>query len=160
MSDCCRVSSNIEPPLCPECGHATKPVQTTTVKSLVRPEALRDVGEEPWFFCGSPDCSTVYVTGSGTARLEKREITVRVGVKETEDPIPVCYCFGFDRAAIEADIRRTGETEIRKEITARVKAGECRCETMNPSGRCCLGDVGRAIAQAKKRYGAELKETT
>lgn len=29
--------------------------------------------------------------------VTKEMLTVRVGIKETEDPIPLCYCFGYDR---------------------------------------------------------------
>ena len=125
-------------------------MQTNTVQSLTRKESLPDAGEEPWFFCETPDCANVYVSGSGMHRVSKRGLTVRVGIKETDDPVPVCYCFGFDRAAIRKDIRETGNTEIQEEISRRVKAGECRCETMNPSGRCCLGTVVREIQLARK----------
>ena len=78
---------------------------------------------------------------------------MRVGIKETEDPIPLCYCFGYDRKAVRDDVRRTGDTDILRTITQRVKAGECRCEETNPSGGCCLGSVAKAI-----KYSVALKE--
>ena len=76
-------------------------------------------------------------------------LTVRVGIKETGDPIPLCYCFNYDRKAVHDDIRRNSNTDIQKNITQRVKAGECRCEETNPSGGCCLGNVSRAIKHAR-----------
>ena len=74
---------------------------------------------------------------------------------ETEDPMPLCYCFGYDRKAVRDDIRRIGDTDIQRTITERVKAGECRCEETNPSGACCLASVARAIkhAQALREQG-------
>jgi len=76
-------------------------------------------------------------------------LIIRVGIKETDAPIPLCYCFGYDRKAVHDDIRCNGKTDIQKIITQRVKAGECRCEETNPSGGCCLGNVSRAIKHAR-----------
>ena len=73
---------------------------------------------------------------------------MRVGIKETDDPVPLCYCFDYDRQAVREDIRGTGKTEIQRIITARVRAGECRCEETNPSGGCCLGNVAKTIKHA------------
>ena len=110
---------------------------------------------QPYYFCDAPDCDTVYVSALGDHLITKDQLTIRVGIKETEDPIPLCYCFGYDRKTIRDDIRRTGDTEIQRTITERVKAGECRCEETNPSGACCLGSVARAIqhAQALQEQG-------
>ena len=71
------------------------------------------------------------------------------GFKETDDPVPLCYCFDYDRAEVRDDIRRKGDTEIQRIIVQRVKAGECRCEETNPSGGCCLGTVAKAIRHAR-----------
>ena len=71
-------------------------------------------------------------------------------------PIPLCYCFGYDRKAVRDDIQRLGKTDILKIITQRVKAGECICEMTNPSGGCCLGEVSRAIKQAQAIGEQEL----
>ena len=86
----------------------------------------------------------------------KDMLTIRVGIKETEDPIPLCYCFGYDRKGVRDDIQRNGKTDILKTITQRVKDGECRCEETNPSGGCCLGDVNRAIKHAHAMREQEL----
>ncbi len=91
----------------------------------------------------------MYVSNLGDHLITKDMLTVRVGIKETDDPIPLCYCFGYDRAEIRDDIRQRGDTEIHMIIVQRVLAGECRCEETNPSGGCCLGDVARAIKHAR-----------
>lgn len=76
------------------------------------------------------------------------------GLEKTDAPTPICYCFGYTREDIVADVRAHGDTDIQRVITGRVKAGECYCEKANPSGRCCLGDVARAIKAAR----AQLEE--
>src|SRR5713101_2012113 len=52
-------------------------------------------------------------------------------------------CFNFSRA----DVRR--ECTISARIAAEVRAGRCACEVKNPSGACCLGEVNRAVRDAK-----------
>jgi hypothetical protein len=46
----------------------------------------------------------------------------------------LCYCFGISREDFKRD------PGLRDFVVAKTKAGECSCETKNPSGRCCLKD--------------------
>jgi hypothetical protein len=130
-------------------GQVAKPVGRKTVDSLVTREARAALTPQPYYFCDAADCDTVYVSSLGDHLIPKDQLTVRVGVKETEDPIPLCYCFGYDHQAVRDDIRRHGDTDIQKVITQHVRVGECRCEETNPSGGCCLGNVAKAIKHAR-----------
>ena len=149
MPGCCALPHMGDIPTCPINGQVTKPVGRRTVKGLVRVDLRPTLTPEPYFFCDAPDCDVVYVSALGSHVSTKDQLTVRVGIKEAEDPVPLCYCFGFDRKAVRNDIRVKGDTDIQRLITARVRAGECRCEETNPSGGCCLGVVARAITQAR-----------
>ncbi len=155
ISDCCQIPHTGTPPTCPMNGQVVKSIGRKTIESLVSPELKKTLMPQPYYFCDAPDCDTVYVSALGDHLITKDQLTVRVGIKETEDPIPLCYCFGYDRKTLRDDIRRTGDTDIQTTITERVKAGECRCEETNPSGICCLGSVARAIkhAQALREQG-------
>lgn len=148
MSDCCSVKDILAAPAvagCPVNGARSKQVEMLTIKSLVRRLPL-GMPRTQYYFCESPDCDVVYFALDSQAAIFRRgDLVVRVGVKETADPIPVCYCFGFTRKDIENEIAETGRSTIAQRISAEVKAGNCACEVKNPSGRCCLGDVNRAI---------------
>lgn len=136
--------------VCPRNGKVCKPVPRITVETLIRPEHKDSLASMPYYFCDSPDCDVVYVPARADPVITKDRLRVRVGIKEKVDPIPLCYCFDFDRKAIWDDIQIKGTTDIPKIITQRSKAGECRCEVTNPSGRCCLGDIYRAAKQAQE----------
>ena len=136
--------------VCPKNRNVCKPVPRITVETLLRPEHRHSLVSLPYFFCDSPDCDVVYVSASGKEVITTSQLSVRVGIKETKDPIPLCYCFNFDRKAVWDDIRFKGTPDIPKIIAQRIKAGECRCEVTNPSGSCCLGDIHRAVKQAEK----------
>jgi len=108
-----------------------------------------DLAGRQWHYCGVGDCTVVYFDADGRT-IDKTELTVRVGEKEADAPHTVCYCFGHTREDIEAEVGRTGATEIPASIKAKVQAGECSCEVMNPKGTCCLGDVGQAVKRARQ----------
>lgn len=156
MKACCVIDHEGSPPACPMNSQACKPVGRVTLEDLLKAEVKRSLTTQPYYFCDAPDCDTVYVSALADHLITKDQLTVRVGIKETEDPIPLCYCFDFDRKSVWNDICSKGSTDIPKIITERVKAGECRCEITNPSGTCCLGNVYRAVKQAKAMKSQDL----
>lgn len=149
MSDCCSVNPKpgTAPAVmaCPVNGARSKQVDMLTVKSLVRQLPL-GMPNTQYYFCEASGCDVVYFPLDAQAPLFRRgDLTVRVGVKETADPIPVCYCFGFTERDIQREIAETGESTIADRISSEVKAGNCTCDVKNPSGKCCLGSVARVV---------------
>lgn len=82
------------------------------------------------------------------------DLRVRVGLKERVDPIPLCYCFGFEESDAREEISRTGTSTISQRIAALIKQKMCACPARNPSGACCLGEVNKAV----KRLIDEVRE--
>jgi len=150
MSDCCSVNANTEAApvvmACPVNGARSKQVDMLTVKSLVRQLPL-GMPNTQYYFCDSSDCD------AEAPRFCREDLVVRVGAKETAEPIPICYCFGFSRQDIWDEIRSTGKSTVAKRITAEVEAGRCACEVKNPSGKCCLGDVTRTTKERLVQKG-------
>lgn len=132
---------------CSVCGKAGQPVEKITLKHQVKPEHLETVEHGPFSFCRTPTCDVVYFNANGTL-LCKGDLRVRVGLKETEDPVPVCYCFGFTEKMVADELRATGKSTIPQRITAEIQAGNCACEIRNPQGSCCLGNVNAAVKRA------------
>ncbi len=153
MEECCQTSggeacspSAEKPGTCPACGKKGKSVTTLTVKSLVK-DHTRVPASASYSFCRTPDCDVVYFASQ--ALFNKPDLKVRVGIKETVGPIPLCYCFDYTRE----DICRVGASAaaaIPVKIKAEVQGGFCACEVKNPGGACCLGDITRAIQECKK----------
>jgi CopZ-like zinc binding protein len=153
MSDCCSVKAPTIPAAvipCPECGSRSKNVDAITVKSLVRSLPF-GITPAQYYFCETPVCDVVYFSSNPQAPTFNRDdLLVPVGVKQKHDPVPVCYCFGVSRQDISDEVRRTGKSVVGERIKAEVKAGRCACEVKNPSGKCCLGNVTRAVQEAQK----------
>lgn len=149
MSSCCTLPATGEPDTCPVSGERGQPVARQTLEHLLRPEKRAEMIDQTYYFCETPECDIVYFADAPLHYFDKDDLLVRVGVKETEDPIPVCYCFNFTEQDIIQDLERHGEGRIFKAITAKVKAGLCACDVKNPSGRCCLGNVQKTMNKAR-----------
>ena len=131
--------------VCPTSRKPGRQVRPPTLLSLVHENRHAEFPGREWFFCSVTDCDVVYFADDGTT-IPKSDLKVRVRLKETDAPHTVCYCFGHTVESIREEVARTGKSTAVDSITARVKAGECRCETKNPQGTCCLGDVGRVVS--------------
>lgn len=129
---------------CPVCRARGKGLDLVTLEHLLTIEAIGRLDRAASYrFCATPDCDVVYFA-DGKEPFRKADLTIRVGLKVKEPPVPVCYCFGFTEADIAAQLAATGRQTIAQEIAARVNAGECACELKNPQGSCCLGNVAVA----------------
>ncbi len=62
----------------------------------------------------------------------------------------LCWCFEHTHDAIRDEVLATGKSAIGDSVRARIKAGECDCERLNPTGRCCLGDIATVVQAAMK----------
>jgi hypothetical protein len=136
---------------CPESGTIGSKVTLITLKALLRPDALRRLEGRDYRFCPEPDCEVVYFDHASASRFRKDDLIVRVGQKESKDPIPVCYCFDVTMADLRKDITARGDTDIPQNITKEIKAGHCACEVKNPEGSCCLGNVRDAVRELKSQ---------
>ena len=112
---------------------------------MLKPELLDRAGEGEYRFCADPDSRVVYSTEGGGPCFTTDDLRVRVGLKERGDPVPLCYCFGFDERDAREEIARTGQCLIPQRITALIRQGMCACLERNPSGACCLGEVNKAV---------------
>lgn len=131
------------PELCPSCSQPGKKVELKTVRSLARsPENLPTEVNSDYQFCSTHACTVVYFSAQKELPvLHLNDVTVRVGQKKPGAPTPVCYCFHYTEEEIAAEIESTGATSITDGIRAEMKAGNCFCETSNPQGSCCWGNV-------------------
>lgn len=162
MSDCCK--SPVQPEkadlaICKDCGQKGRAVQRITPESLLLEDRNARLGPSQYYFCSSATCGVVYFSNEDGIYFHKADLRVRVGQKETEDPIPVCYCFGHTRASVWEEIRTAGQSTVGADIKAKVKAGLCACEIKNPQGSCCLGNVAQAVQKGFAKYKTLTKRT-
>ena len=132
---------------CPTCREKGRKVQKVTMEHLLRPASRSSISSGQYFFCENRACEALYFSSPGSRAFLKGEAVVRIGLKETEDPIPLCYCFGYTRKMAWDEIARTGGTDIPDTIRAEIQAGNCACEIKNPSGACCLAEIHRTVQE-------------
>lgn len=137
---------------CPSCGTKGKPVKAITIHSLLKPNVLRLLEKSQHRFCTNPACETVYFSEKGERSFGKSDLIVRVGLKETNSPRNVCYCFDHTIEEVEHEIAETGNSQIPESIKQKCRQGLDRCEETNPKGSCCLGDVLRIVKEAQHSF--------
>jgi hypothetical protein len=137
------------------CMESSHRVSRKTVMLMLKPEFFERVGEAEYRFCLLPDCDIVYFEGSDGPCFMTEHLRVRVGLKEREDPIPLCYCFGFYERDIREDVNKTGETTVPQRIRALIKNGMCACAARNPSGACCLGEVSQTAKNLMRKLARD-----
>ncbi|MCA1595336.1 MAG: hypothetical protein LC772_02765, partial [Chloroflexi bacterium] len=141
---------------CPACVGRGRSVQAITLKALLLPHALARLQRLRYQLCAAPYCPVVYFAPDSV--FHKDDLEVRVGFKERDDGLPVCYCFGHTRASILDEIQQTGRSTAVQSITAHINAGRCGCEVNNPAGTCCLGEVNGAVRDARARLSPSAVE--
>lgn len=152
MEDCCMIPESekeTDLSICPTCGKKGKSVRAVTIRSLTNRDWNQFDKISEGYFCTNPEDSTAYFIPESELVIDKADLKVRVGLKEKEEPITVCYCFQHTKSDIEQDFAENGHSTIEDEIREKVKNNQCSCETMNPKGRCCLGDVHSTYLRSK-----------
>lgn len=140
---------------CRSRGCPSRSVTRKTMLLMIKPEHFDRAGTSHYRFCADPECRVVYFPEDEGATFTTDDLRVRVGLKEKQDPIPLCYCFGFDEADLREEIVQTGQTSIPQRIAALLKQEMCACPERNPSGACCLGAVNKAIKRFLAEHQAE-----
>ena len=121
-----------------------------TLGALLKPERRPHIPRQDEIgFCRTPTCEVVYFKNTH-ALFRTEDLSVSVGLKKPDDPtVAVCYCFGWTPQKIQEELALTGRSTVIEQIKAQVQAGNCYCEVSNPQGSCCLGNVAKAVQEAK-----------
>ncbi len=139
---------------CPQCAAKGRKVDRSTLESLLKaPGQARLTAASKFLFCRTPECSTVYFAGGLSAPFRTQDLGVTVFQKSQEPQRWVCYCFEHSVQSIHDEVAETGDSDVAEKIGARCKLGEDRCETENPQGSCCLGNIRQVTKAAKAALG-------
>ena len=134
---CCAVADSNDP-RCPKCGTTGHPVGAAPV----RPHAPQAI-DGPWGYCPNGSCPVVFFLDHDT--IDDDQCISQVGTKAASKPRPVCFCFSHTPTDIAADLARHGRSTIGESVTTAVAYGLCACEHLNPTGKCCLPAIRRAL---------------
>ena len=122
---------------CPACAGRTIPVSAAHVMRHVSGPAGRGIAGEHGF-CPAPGCRVIFVAGDG-AVFTTADVRHPPAYKSGDQRDLLCFCFDVcgDDALSDAGDRLIAF------IGDRVRAKDCACDTLNPSGGCCLGSIAR-----------------
>jgi len=137
MNHCCLVpewdDAHPHKHRCPRNGQNYAAVAVRTIRHHIKAPWNWEPTAERYYFCEDAHCAVAYFGSDGSV-IEKSQLRTAIGVQSGVDDDLLCYCFGVSRA----EFGRNPAT--RDFILAQTRAGQCACESSNPSGRCCLKD--------------------
>jgi hypothetical protein len=143
------------------CGGKGKAVKPVTIQSLLTENAKANISSVEGFrFCTTPSCEVAYFRSETGEQFLRRDVRVRIGLKETKSPRPICYCFDHTVEDIAAEVVATGSSSIADAITEKCRQGLDRCPETNPQGSCCLGNVRKVVAEAQAKNPAFASTTS
>ncbi len=135
--------------LCPHCRKPGQVVSAVTVAAMLSPESSRRLASTAGFrFCTTQDCAVAYFDPASGELVLQRDVRVPIFQKSTDPHRLVCYCFGHTARAVQAEIRAKALSSILDDIKSGCAQGLDACESNNPQGSCCLGNVQRLIREA------------
>lgn len=139
---------------CPDCGDATRDVDSTTLCSLLTASSMQAMEAESGYrFCKNSRCPVVYHHPDNGQRFGSADLKVVVFQKSRSPRRPVCYCFDHSVEQVGADARDHGKSLIAEDITRKCREALDRCEETNPQGSCCLGNVRQVARDALEAGG-------
>lgn len=139
----------IDKPTCPHCGSRGRKIGSGTLEAQLREEARERTQDlEGFHFCDKGECDVVYFK-DGHKSFEQEDLALAVFQKSTDPDRFVCYCFEHRVDELQDEVASTGDSGVPADIKAKCKAGLDECETKNPQGACCLGNVLSLVKQAK-----------
>jgi len=109
--------------------YSSVPRETIT-KHIKNPWNWQDK-KQGYYFCDDSDCDVVYFGQDGSI-ITREQLRTKVGIKEKSQKFLLCYCYGVMVNDVNPNVKTF--------VIEKTKNNECACESMNPSGRCCLKD--------------------
>ncbi len=96
--------------ICPTCRLKGRGIKQLTIDSLAQDSvASRLRTREGFGYCTTPTCPVAWFQPETGEIVDKSELKVRIGMKETSGLRPICYCFGHDRGKVQ-----TGPGPVRR----------------------------------------------
>ena len=143
--DCCSVQPKGKKE-CPKCKEKAKGVLGKTLEYLLHDDVKINLDcLDGWYYCKTPTCKTIYFRGEEV--LTQKDLSVVVGLKDGAKPANMCYCFGWTKELIRADIKQNKKSTVLDDIKHHMNTEGCSCEIKNPSGNCCMADVGKVVKE-------------
>ena len=127
---------------CPRCGSEGQPVSRETVLAQLPPGATPQVAVTA-NFCPQPHCEVAYFD------MFERVVLVdelQHSVYPKDPDAPICACFQFTSAEIDADIAEGSVTRT-KALLEKAKSGATQCALLAVNGRSCVAEVQRYYMQ-------------
>lgn len=131
---------------CPRCGSEGQPVSRETVLAQLPPDTTPQVAVTA-NFCPQPQCEVAYFDMFERVVLASE---LQRSVYPKDPDAPICACFQFTSAEIDADLAEGGVART-KALLEKAKGEQTQCAQLAANGRSCVAEVQRYYMQHRGR---------
>ncbi len=132
---------------CPDSGSESGQVWIEAVRNMLTHTEISLPDDQIFYYCSDAECPTVYFTETDEFKFTTSDLKAKVYDKDPGKDVNICYCFSINRKQILDEIDTNGDSGKAQFIADRINTEGCKCEILNPSGRCCLGEVQSFIKE-------------
>jgi hypothetical protein len=124
--------------LCPRCGSPGTAVGSGPLNTHIRADLRARFDDAAWC-CANAECVVVYFDAFEQCVVVSE---LRKAVYPYDPMAPVCPCFGLTYEDVDLDSIAPEPLRIR-ELVAKSRSPDAKCQTLTLHGQCCLKEVQR-----------------
>ncbi len=138
FSNCNCSSDSKRVVLCKYCKSPSIPVKSKTVKRFIKKDFLNDVeGKEDFYLCSNSECKISYFSYSRGVYFTIDDLKIPIWFKSGANPKIICYCHRLTEDMIREQVIKNNLTSFKDIVLQYRKRVICKCDELNPTGRCC-----------------------
>lgn len=141
---------------CPVCGNDSVAVTIPLVSNMLKPDKQVELTKDvKYFLCMDSECSVSYFGGKGKPIFKKEDLKMPLWYKKDAKKRIACYCNNITFEQVRETVIKEGKTIWKEIVGAYRKKPICKCDLLNPTGKCCTSVFYEVVNQALKEIGKE-----
>lgn len=153
----CKGACDNETLKCPVCGKDAVKVTMPLVDNLLKPDKKNEfVKDDKYFLCMDSECQVSYFNRKGKPVFMAVDLKVPLWYKKDAKKRIACYCNNITFDQVREQVIEGGKKSWKEIVGAYRKNPICKCNLLNPTGKCCTSAFYDVVNKALKEIGKEF----
>lgn len=140
---------------CPVCGKKSIEVTISLVSNMLKPDKKDElVKDDKYFLCMDSDCPVSYFGKKGSPVFKMEDLKVPLWYKKSVEKKIACYCNNITFEQVNDQVK-AGKKSWKEIVGTYRNKLICKCNMLNPAGKCCTSVFYDVVNKALKELGKE-----
>lgn len=151
----CKSVGEAETFKCPVCGNDSVAVTVPLVENLLKSDKKAEfIKDDKYFLCMDGECPVSYFNRKGKPVFKMEDLKVPLWYKKGVEKKIACYCNNITFEQVREQVFK-GKTIWREIVSTYRNKPICKCNLLNPAGKCCTEAFYAVVNQTLKEIGKE-----